>query len=192
MSKLLTLTLLVAFFPSTLSAQEPKAGISATVEELLAILYGPNRPSTLAKREVKVQQAIEKRYSLGTIVERALGRNRAKATASQRKEITRLTTALIVRTYARRFSGASRPTVSYGEVANLGKGRFELPSTVKLGGSNYSVRYRCSKVNGRWALYDIVIQGVVLSANYRKQFDSHFRKGTAAELISKLKSQLAK
>lgn len=189
--KFLTLVLLV-LFPTTLSAKEPQAGISSTVDELLVILYGPNKPKTLAKREAKVQQAIEKRYSLGTIVTRALGRNRSKANASQRKEITRLTTALIVRTYTRRFNGAKRPTVSYGKVAKLRNGTVELPSTVKLGGSNYSVRYRCSKVNGRWTLYDIVIQGVVLSANYRKQFDNHFRKGNADQLIAKLKAQLAK
>jgi phospholipid transport system substrate-binding protein len=39
-------------------------------------------------------------------------------------------------------------------------------------------------------MYDIVAEGISIVANYRQQFDDHFRRGTAAELIQKLEELL--
>jgi ABC-type transporter MlaC component len=43
-----------------------------------------------------------------------------------------------------------------------------------------------------WQIYDIVAENVSMSSNYRGQIDDHFRKGSAADLIARLKDLLAK
>lgn len=191
--KHLILTLVfLSFMPSaSLRAQEePSASIAATVENLLDILYGPKASKSTSEREKQLRAVIDKRYPFDTMVLRALGRNRTKLKPTEINEITSLTTGLIIRTYSKRFSGAKRPTIQYGKTKSLGSGKVELQSDVKLDGSNYQVIYRCAKTEKGWTIYDIIIEGVSLTANYRKQFDDHFRTATAAAMIAKLKDQL--
>lgn len=192
MKHLILILSFLSLLASFAAAQgEPQGSIAATVDDLLEVLYGTNRPRTLEEKESRLRSVIEKRYSFDLIVQRALGRNRSKISAGEQQEIVRHTTDLIIRTYCKRFSAANRPSVSYGKASNLGQGKVELPSTVTLDGSKYQLFYRCAKIDGGWVIYDIVIEGVSLSANYRKQFDDHFQKGTASQLIDRLKSLLA-
>ncbi len=175
---------------SDLAAQEPRRGIEKTVNELLGIIYGKSTSTQV--REKQLSAAIKKRYPLDVVVQRALGRNRSKVSKGELKQIIDLTTTLMIRTYSKRFSGASRPQVSYGKVKELGGGKVELASTAVIQGSKYKVVYRLAKTRSGWQLYDLNIEGVSMVANYRKQFDSHFqRRGTAAQLIAKLQSQIA-
>lgn len=191
MKHLILILLLLSLAPAPSHAQgEPQNSIASTVNELLDILYGENRARTLEEREKRLHEVIEKRYSFELIVQRALGRSLSKVSDAEQKKIVRLTTDLIIRTYSKRFSAAKRPTVSYGKTTSLGQGKVELPSTVNLDGSKYQLLYRCAKIDGKWVIYDIVIEGVSLAANYRKQFDDHFQNGTADQLIERLESLL--
>lgn len=192
MTRILPLILiLLSISPLRLDAQEPLRGIRATVDSLLDVLYGPQRPSSLRAVEKKLRTTMEKRYSFNIVVQRALGRNRQKATPAELKQIVSLTTDLMIRTYSKRFSGAKRPQVTYGKAKSLGKSRVEIKSHALLQGAKYQVIYRMAKTEQGWQIYDLVIEGVSLVANYRKQFDSHFQGGgSSAKLIAQLKSQI--
>ena len=43
--------------------------------------------------------------------------------------------------------------------------------------------------DGRWRVYDVVIEGVSLVANYRTQFDRVIRSSSYAELVKRLKDK---
>jgi phospholipid transport system substrate-binding protein len=49
--------------------------------------------------------------------------------------------------------------------------------------------YRLIEKDGRWRVYDVVIEGVSLVANYRTQFDRVIRSSSYAELIKRLKDR---
>ncbi|MBC8316553.1 MAG: ABC transporter substrate-binding protein [Desulfobulbaceae bacterium] len=55
------------------------------------------------------------------------------------------------------------------------------------------MKYRARKVNDSWLIYDIVIEGVSLVGNYRKQFEQIIRQdqysGLVAKMIEKAKKQ---
>lgn len=191
MKRLLLLLTLLATLPWSLAiAQEPRTGIEKTVNALLDILYGP-QPASVAAREKAVRRAIEKQYSFDVVVQRALGANRQRVSPGELKQIIGLTTDLMIRTYSKRFAAVTRPEVTYGTVREIGRGRVELSSIARIDGAKYEVVYRMAKTSSGWQIYDLVIEGVSLVANYRKQFDQHFgKRGTAAELIARLKSQI--
>jgi phospholipid transport system substrate-binding protein len=168
-----------------------QGAVEGTVNEVLEIIYGAGRGSSLSERELQVERALGKTFAYDVFVGRALGRNRSKLTDAQFKSVSELTVRLMVKTYVKQFAGAQRPTVVYGSAKDLGGHQAELSSTVTLGSDKFDVRYRSAKLVQGWRVYDILIEGVSLVSNYRKQFDSHFNRGDAAGLISKLESQLA-
>ena len=60
-----------------------------------------------------------------------------------------------------------------------------------LQGAKYELVYRMAKTPSGWEIYDLVIEGVSLVANYRKQFDQHFAKGSSAkDLVARLQAQI--
>lgn len=191
--RLLALFAVAVIWPATVTpaqAQEPRSSIERTVNSLLDIIYS-GTPTSAAKRETALRKAVEKHYSFDIVVQRALGTNRKRVSPGELKQIVALTTQLMIRTYSKRFSGARRPTVSYGQAKPIGKGRVELKSVANLQGAKYQVVYRMAKTRSKWEIYDLVIEGVSLVANYRKQFDQHFARGASAQdLIARLRAQI--
>lgn len=191
MNKIFAFIIIGLFLPSAAWAEEPRSSIEATVNALLEILYGAKKPDSVEDRENAVRRAIEKRYSFDVVVQRALGANRRRLSPAELEQIVSLTTDLMIRTYSKRFAAAQRPQVTYGETRDVGRGRVELSSKAKLGEGTYGVIYRMAKTPSGWQIYDIVIEGVSLVANYRKQFEQHFSRGLdGAELIAQLKKQI--
>lgn len=54
------------------------------------------------------------------------------------------------------------------------------------------MKYRARRINESWLVYDIIIEGVSLVGNYRKQFDQIIRKNKYDGLIAKMKEKAKK
>jgi phospholipid transport system substrate-binding protein len=57
-------------------------------------------------------------------------------------------------------------------------------------GTEIPVDYRLLLRGDRWLIYDVVIEGVSLVANYRGQFDKIIRNGSFTELLQRLRAKL--
>ena len=57
-------------------------------------------------------------------------------------------------------------------------------------GTEIPVDYRVLLRGDRWMIYDVVIEGVSLVANYRGQFDKILQSGSYAELVRRLRARL--
>ena len=53
------------------------------------------------------------------------------------------------------------------------------------------VDYRLLQSGGRWAVYDVVADGVSLISSYRSQFNSIIRTSSFAQLLERLRSREA-
>jgi phospholipid transport system substrate-binding protein len=51
--------------------------------------------------------------------------------------------------------------------------------------------YRLAETDGRWAVYDVVVDGVSLISSYRSQFASMLRRYSFAELLDRLRTREA-
>jgi phospholipid transport system substrate-binding protein len=49
--------------------------------------------------------------------------------------------------------------------------------------------YRLINREGRWRVYDVVVEGVSLVGNYRTQFDRVIRTSSYPELVKRLKDK---
>ncbi len=73
----------------------------------------------------------------------------------------------------------------------MSSSKIEIDSIVLLNESKINISYRLANIKGRgWQVYDVLVEGVSMVSNYRKQFDEHFLKKSASDLIELLKSKL--
>ena len=98
----------------------------------------------------------------------------------------------MLKAYVIGLEGKDRPTVTFGELIEIGKARIEIESSMVLDSKIYCILYRLRQMDTGWQIYDIVAENVSMSSNYRGQIDDHFRKGSGADLITRLKDLLAK
>ena len=54
-------------------------------------------------------------------------------------------------------------------------------------GREIPVDYRVISRDGRWRIYDVVVQGVSLVSNYRSQFDKVIRSSSYPELVKRIR-----
>jgi phospholipid transport system substrate-binding protein len=57
------------------------------------------------------------------------------------------------------------------------------------GGSDIPIEYRMSRKGDRWLVYDVIIEGVSLVANYRTQFNKIIQTSSYQELVKKMKNK---
>jgi phospholipid transport system substrate-binding protein len=51
------------------------------------------------------------------------------------------------------------------------------------------IEYKLLQNNGKWMVYDVIIEGVSLVNNYRTQFNKIVRSGSYEDLVKKLKNK---
>ncbi len=177
--------------PGAATEPTPTAMLQSAVEEILTVAYlagGPGAPDTLVAR---MRPILDRTMDFESITRRAIGPGWRQFSAAERTRAVELFTALIVRTYAGRFTGGGRPTIEYKTAIATDPERWEVPTHVSRDGSSHEIIYRIEKRADGWRIYDIVAEGVSFVANYRSQFGALFQKGGAAAVLRALEAKQA-
>lgn len=182
------LALVLAALP--LRANEPAAFIQRTMEDILGSLYAQDGSPATDLSPEKIRDVLGRSFDYELIIRRSLGRHGQRLSDTDRNRIADLTVLVLVRTYSDRFRQSRRPQIDVGAARELGQGRFEVGTTVRIDGTPYNAAYRVVNESNRWRVYDVVIEGVSLVNNFREQFDAHFQRGDAASLIAQLEQRL--
>ena len=112
---------------------------------------------------------------------------------NQQKQVSSLVTDLVLQAYTKELQDGPKPVFTFNEPEVLSKSKIEIDSTAELNGNKVNLSYRLANIRGRgWQVYDVLVEGISMVSNYRKQFDEHFQTKSAIELISLLKDKLNK
>ena len=179
---------------ATVSAQEAqKEKRQGMIDATLDVIYSQTYASLSAnEKKLKVREKIESSYDLDVMIRYAIGKNWRRMNEQEQLEVLELVKQLVLKAYVTGLEGKDRPTVTLGELTEIGKARIEIESTLVLDIKTYYILYRLRQMDSGWQIYDIVAENVSMSSNYRGQIDDHFRKESAADLIARLKDLLAK
>ena len=179
---------------ASVSAQEAqKEKLQGMIDATLDVIYSETYASLSAnEKQLKVREKLESSYDLDVMIRYALGKNWRRMNEQEQLEVLELVKQLVLKAYVTGLEGKDRPTVTLGELTEIGKARIEIESTMVLDAKTYYILYRLRQMDSGWQIYDIVAENVSMSSNYRGQIDDHFRKGSAADLITRLKDLLAK
>ena len=182
---------LIILFGSAMASADPVEELKASVAEAVEVLFGDecNTKSVELKRD-EVRAAFEKKYNMDIIIRRAIGSNWRRLTEEEQTRVLELIKAVVLKAYIDGMQGRARPEIRYEAAVQRGEHRLEIPSIVTLEDRTVSLKYKLARMQSGWELYDLVAEEISLVSNYRQQFDDHFRRGTAAELIQKLEELL--
>ena len=174
-----------------LYAGVPTETVQGQVEKILVKLRDPEfKQKTKEEKIAGIREIINQVFDWNELSRRTLGKNWKKFNPEQRKEFTHLFSRLLEGIYADRLLAYTDEKVVFEKETELKKGKVEVASHIRLAdGKKIPLNYRMTQKDGKWRVYDVVIEGVSMVKNYRGQFRELLSKGSPADLIETLKKK---
>ena len=138
-----------------------------------------------------MRKVAEEVFDIGETAKRALGTHWAARTPSERDEFVQLFADLLESTYISRIDEYCGERIRYTGERIEGDTAVVNSRVLTRKGSEAPVDARLLRRNGKWLIYDVMIEGVSLINNYRTQFDRIMRTSSYAELVKRLKERKA-
>ncbi len=164
-------------------------GVFMTVNQLLDEPELREKPSNLL---TAIRNVVSDHLDVREAARLAFGHEWHARTSTERDEVVRLFGDLLEHAYVSRI--ASRATVHRGlAIRYLGESidgnRATVTTTIgSRDGGEIPIEYRMIQHGHRWAIYDVLIDGVSLVANYRAQFSRIIQRSSYSELVARLKT----
>lgn len=173
------------------ASADPAMLLRTAIGEVLAAAYsdGDSEPETA--RRLSLRPVLGKYLDVDRLTRRAIGPGWRDFTDEQKRRAIVLFSELVFRTHAGKLGTGKRPAVTYHPAVILAADRQEVPTTITQEQTVVAVAFRFERTEGGWRIYDIVVEGISLLANYRAQFNAIYQKGGAAAVLQALENKLA-
>ena len=175
-------------------AARPQERIRELLDAASAVLDDPRLqgPDKEVERQQRVRSIIHDTFAFEAMVREALGAYWAKLTPQQREEFTPLFGELFEHSYNRlvlKFLPGRQ--TSYGE-ESIEQDRAVVKTTLVVPRmkEQLAVDYRLIKTAQRWAVFDVVVDGVSIAENYRAQFEKILRTSSYDTLVQQIRRKL--
>lgn len=177
--------------PLNLYAGPATDAVQTEVNKILTKLRNPEfKQKSREEKIAGIRQIINEIFDWSELSKRTLGRNWKKFKPEQQAEFTDLFSKLLEGVYADRLLAYSDEKVVFEKEIDLKKGKVEVFSHILTDdGTKVPLNYRMLQMDGRWRVYDVVIEGISMVKNYRGQFRELLSKGSPADLIETLKKK---
>jgi len=190
------LVLLVPAEPPVHAAeQSPQLLVRSVTASVLDTLRA--RGGEIGKDQGKLVALIEDQvvpyFDFRLMSVQVLGRYWRTAGEEQREQFTSVFKQLLTNTYAAVFERYEGQTVDVlGAQSTSNANRVLVPTIVNSPGKPaIEVAYRLYYGNGKWQIYDVVVDGISLLINYRSEYASALSQNSLDNLIDKLKAKNA-
>jgi phospholipid transport system substrate-binding protein len=184
----LAITFLLVLHVPRAEAGPPTDQLKQHVDEVIRVLDTKTEPT---QRHEAVRKIAEKLFDYPDTARRALGQHWNARTPEERKEFVALFADLLDRAYWSKIDQYQGEKVRYTNENVDGDQAAVKTTLVTPKGTVIPVDYRLHLVNGRWLVYDVIIEGVSLVANYRTQFNRVIQIESYPVLIQKLRAKQA-
>ena len=193
--KKLTVLLLAALLAVPLAAFSQENALEAVkerVNDVMKILRDPSLKGEKgeAQKEARIREQAAKLFNYVELSKRTLGLNWNRLNQEQRKEFVDLYRKLLEQTYIDRITAYTDEKVEFLEAVPLGDNAVEVRSNVIAKTGPVPIYYRAMNESGVWKVYDVVIEGVSLTANYRSQFREILANKPPAALLDTLRQRV--
>ena len=163
--------------------------VKQTINKVLEIVSDPELSKNPPLRRKKLRATIGLRFSYKQMVMRSLAKNYKSRTDKEREEFTGLFKRLLDNSYASKIENYQDEKINY--VGEQVKGKYALVKTqIDRNDGTIDVDYKLIKEEGKWMVYDFVIEEVSLIRNYRSQFSKIIKTESYDALVSKLSKKI--
>jgi phospholipid transport system substrate-binding protein len=194
------LLMILAFGCTSAGAALPNAMPEAKSlgDRILAIAKDPSCKADRTGCRDRLRTLIEQYWDTTDMARSALGYHWKTLTDQQRQEFTRLFSDLIESIYLSRsnFSKAQKytdsVTIDYVKESPAGDEYRKIDTSVllKQGDKPIRVDYRMKWIDGKWKVYDVIVEDISLTGNYRNQFNRVINNHGYPELVRMLQDKL--
>jgi len=186
MQKALALILLAM---APMATPSPTEVVQSGIERVAQVVqdYDAGHPDAAEKRRSEIRRVAGRLFDFPEMARRTLARHWTERTPAEREEFVSLFRDLLERSYIAKLENYSGEQIVYlGETVD---GEYATVRSKIVGrGNEMALAYRLHLVNSRWAVYDVLVEGVSFVGNYRSQFNRIISKGSYEDLIRKLKT----
>jgi phospholipid transport system substrate-binding protein len=186
-----TVLMLLATSPGAYAASAFET-LKTDVHEVLAVLRDPNlkAPSAKKLREEKILAVVEPMFDELELSRRSLARNWEKFTSDQQGEFVMLFRKVLENAYLDKILAYTDEKVLFDKEITLSPDRAEVETRIVTASKEIPITYRLILKNGRWKVYDVVIEGVSLVQNYRSQFNELLVRNSPGQLLAILQKKV--
>ena len=189
MLKRIFLVLTASIFTASVACATPTEDVKKTVDEVVRIVADKDMKKNETKRRQVLKKAIGGIFDYSEMAKRSLGKHWNVRTAAEKKQFAELFATLLENSYAAKIESYNNEKIVY--IKEIDEGEFaEVKSKVVTAGRDeFTLDYRLFKQNGKWMVYDVIIEGVSLVSNYRSQFNKIITNSGYDKLVQKLQNK---
>ena len=186
---------LIGGFVALAQAQElaPDVLVKNVTTEVVELITKDReiRSGSRAKLIAVIEQKVLPHFNFSAMTALAMGQSWNKATPEQKKRLIQEFRTLLVRTYASALAAYSEQRFDFRP---LRARPTDTDVTVNVrviqsGAQPVPIDYSMEKTAGGWKVYDVMVGGVSLVANYRTEFNATVREAGIEGLIKNLQAK---
>lgn len=173
------------------AAGAPSDQLKTQIDRVLKTLDDPDlkREGKSKDRRTAVRRIANEIFDFGETARRSLGRHWQPRTPAERDEFVLLFSDLLERSYISKVELYGGEKIQYlGDTTEGEQAKVQTKLLTKAG-SEIPIEYRMHRKSDRWLVYDVIIEGVSLIANYRSQFNKIIQTSSYQELVRKMKTK---
>jgi len=170
---LLSVFLVFTTAASSFALPAPQAQVEAMINSVLSVLQRTDL--TADEKKAQVSGQVQEYLNMGSMARRTLGSYWDDATEEQRQQFSDLFVQVLEGTYLNRIGDYSDGRVKF--LKQRVKGNKAIVDTQILTDDlEIPVQYKMIYSDGRWQVFDLVIEGVSLIKNYRSSYGEIIRR----------------
>jgi len=180
----------ITFSSVVIGVEPPTLVVRGTIDEVIHVVTdeGLKKPDQAAHRRKLLEETIGKLFNFEEMAKRSLAAHWKHRSEADHQEFVPLFQALLSKTYSGKIENYSGEKVQYLK-ERLQDSFAEVQTTIVSPKTEISLDYRLLLKDGKWWVYDVVVDGVSLVKNYRVQFDRIIRDSSYEELVKTLREK---
>ncbi|MFA5322783.1 MAG: ABC transporter substrate-binding protein [Smithella sp.] len=170
----------------------PMTTAEVSVKKVLDVLKDPGLKSPAAKgiKKEKLRIIYKDMFDEIEFSKRTLARNWNKFNPAQRAEFVNLFEQILEKAYIDKILDYSNEKVDFYKENMLSGNQAEVQSKIITSSKEIPIFYRMILKDGKWKVYDVVVENVSLVQNYRTQFNDLLAKNTPDQLLEILRKKV--
>jgi phospholipid transport system substrate-binding protein len=193
MGKTLAAWLMLAAAAAPASA--PREVVQSAVTRVLGVLQdtatgvGDPQRAVAERRRLELHRIARELFDFDDMARRTLSQHWSARSPEERDEFVSLFADLLARSYVGRIEVYAAERITYP--AELVDGAYAVvKSRVALRRhGEIALDYRLHRREGRWRVYDVVVEGVSFVSNYRSEFNRIIQASSYAALVDRMRQK---
>jgi phospholipid transport system substrate-binding protein len=166
----------------------PTDQLRGSIDLVLKVVTDPElkKEAKTAERRKQIRAVVNQIFDFSEISQRCLGRHWQARTPAEKEQFIALFGDLLENAYITKIESYSGEKILYPGDTIEGDLALAKTRIVTKQGTEIPVDYRMFLKDGRWAVYDVSIEGISLIGNYRTQFNAVIQRSGYPDLVARL------